>query len=225
MDSNPKKIIMSTNFKTELPILLIVLAPFLYLAQIWNTLPEKVALHWNAAGEIDRWGDKIELLLIPFALPLLTYLILIIAPKIDPKNKLKYMGKKFNNLKFILIVFMSGLAIYILYSTQNEMLLSPGITHIISGLLILILGNYFKTIKHNYFIGIRTPWTLESEIVWRETHILGGKLWFIGGLVIITSTLLTSAPLNEVILISTLTIIIAVPVVFSYIRFKKLKDQ
>ena len=53
---------------------------------------------------------------------------------------------------------------------------------VIIGLLFAFLGNYFKTIKPNYFIGIKTPWTLENEEVWKKTHLIGGKLWFIGGL-------------------------------------------
>lgn len=76
------------TLKKELPIIAIVLLPFLYLAYIWNQLPEKVPVHWNSLGEIDRYGEKIELLLIPLMLPFLVYLIFLIVPKIDPKNKL-----------------------------------------------------------------------------------------------------------------------------------------
>jgi len=66
MDTHIKKIIMQINLKKELPLVAIVAAPFIYLASIWNDLPATVAIHWNVKGEIDRYGDKSELLLIPF---------------------------------------------------------------------------------------------------------------------------------------------------------------
>ncbi|WP_342662761.1 DUF1648 domain-containing protein [Gelidibacter mesophilus] len=77
--------------KKELPLLTIVVLPFVYLASIWNQLPEKVPMHWNVKGEVDRYGNKVELLLIPILLPLLVYVIFLVVPKIDPKNKLKTM--------------------------------------------------------------------------------------------------------------------------------------
>ena len=64
MGAHFKKIIMKTNLQKELPLIIIVLIPFVYLAYVWNSLPEKVPLHWNIEGEIDRYGEKSELILI-----------------------------------------------------------------------------------------------------------------------------------------------------------------
>ena len=82
------------KIKNELPIIGIVLLPFIYLAFLWNQLPKTIPVHWNNNGEIDRFGDKTELLLLPILLPLLTYFIFLVVPKIDPKNKLNNMGNK-----------------------------------------------------------------------------------------------------------------------------------
>ncbi|MEC8832569.1 MAG: SdpI family protein, partial [Bacteroidota bacterium] len=90
--------------------------------------------------------------------------------------------------------------------------------------LFIIFGNYFKTIKANYFIGIRTPWTLENESVWKETHKLGGKIWFAGGLLIILSSLIFNEKINIIIYMSCIAIMVLVPVIYSYLLFKKLKD-
>ena len=65
------------------------------------------------------------------------------------------------------------------------------------GLLFAFLGNYFKTIKPNYFIGIRTPWTLENEEVWKKTHLIGGKLWFVGGLLMALTFVLPNEMLER----------------------------
>lgn len=209
------------NIKKELPLIIVVLLPFLYLAYIWNQLPESVPLHWNFKGEIDRYGDKIELLLIPILLPLLVYGIFLVVPKIDPKKKLHKMGNKFQSLKVLLTTFMSILAIYILYSAKNPTFTNPNHLLILIGILYIILGNYFKTIKANYFIGIRTPWTLESESVWKETHQLGGKLWFIGGILVVLAGFILEEQPNLIVFLIITGIITIVPVVYSYLLFRK----
>lgn len=80
------------KLKKELPLIAVVLLPFIYLAYIWNELPPKVPVHWGINGEANRYGDKTELLLVLVLLPLLTYVSFSIIPKIDPKNKLNKMG-------------------------------------------------------------------------------------------------------------------------------------
>jgi len=157
------------KFKKEIPFLAIALIPFVYLIYIWNRLPEKVPMHWNGAGEIDRYGDKKELVAMLCMLVGITYFVFLIIPYVDPKQKLQNMGNKLNNLRMILTLFMSGLAVFILYSVQQKSSI-PGFVFSIIGLLFAFLGNYFKTIKPNYFIGIKTPWTLENEEVWKK-HI------------------------------------------------------
>lgn len=211
------------KFKKEIPFLAIALIPFVYLIYIWNRLPEKVPMHWNGAGEIDRYGNKKELLVTLFMLVGITYFVFLIIPSIDPKQKLQNMGNKLNNLRMILTLFMSGLAVFILYSVQQKSS-NPRFVFAIIGLLFAFLGNYFKTIKPNYFIGIRTPWTPENEEVWKKTHLMGGKLWFVGGLLMALTFLLP----NEMQLYTFLgitAVITIVPIVYSYLEFKKIKNQ
>lgn len=214
---------MKSSFTKELPSLGFVALPFLYLLFIWNELPEKVPLHWNLKGEIDRFGSKAELILIPILLPLLIYVIFLIIPKIDPKNKLNQMGNKLDNLKLISTVIMSVMALYILYASKMQSFGNLTVLFLANGLLVFVLGNYFKTIKPNYFIGIRTPWTLESEEVWKSTHILGGKLWFAAGILFIISSLVFDIKTNVYICISILSIIIFIPIIFSYVQFNNSK--
>jgi len=81
------------NLKKELPLIGIVLLPFLYLAYVWNQLPAQVPLHYNIKGEVDRYGDKSELILIPIMTSLLIYVIFLAVPHIDPKKQIQKMGK------------------------------------------------------------------------------------------------------------------------------------
>jgi uncharacterized membrane protein len=89
----------------------------------------------------------------------------------------------------------------------------------------MALGNYFKVIKQNYFLGIKTPWTLESEEVWKLTHILAGKLWIVGGLLIVIFSLVIPEDINFYLFITITAIITIVPIVYSYLIFKKLKKS
>lgn len=211
------------NFKKEFPLILIALIPFLYLSFIWTSLPEKVPLHWNAAGIADRWGGKAQLLMIPFLLPVLVYAIFSITPILDPKRKIQYMGNKYYQLKFLIVLIMSVLATFILYATKRQSFFSPNTIIMLAGLLFAVLGNYLPTLKPNYFIGIRTPWTLENETVWKKTHQLAGKFWFPGGLLIIILTFI----IKDLKILHTsfivITIVIAViPMIYSYFAYKRI---
>ena len=214
---------MNLEFKKELPLIGIVLAPFVYLAVIWNNLPEKVPVHWNYNGQIDRWGEKYTLIIIVFLFTIFLYVLMLIIPKIDPKKRLEVMGGKFYQLKFILLLFFSGLALIIVNISKNESLSNPGLINTLIGFLFIVLGNYFKVIQPNYFIGIRTPWTLENKEVWKSTHEFSGKLWMLGGLIIVLSGLLLSNELLKYSLISVMVIIVIVPILFSYFKFKQIK--
>lgn len=212
------------KLKKELPLIGIVLLPFLYLMYVWNQLPEQVPLHYNLKGEVDRYGDKLELIMIPILLPLLIYLIFLAVPYIDPKKQIQKMGNKYDTLKLILTTFMSALALFIIYTAKNQTLTNPNIIFLIIGLLYLIFGNYFKTIKANYFIGIRTPWTLESESIWKETHKLGGKVWFVGGLLVIVCSLLLNKEINAKVFLGITIIIVLIPIVYSNVLYRKEKQ-
>ena len=216
---------MNKNLKKELPIIGFVLLPFIYLAYLWNSLPEKVPMHWNYKGEIDDWGTKYSLLGLIFLLPVFTYVLMLAIPKIDPKKRIELMGGKYYQIKFVLVVFMSVLALFIIHSSKSQTLSSPSIVFVLIGLLFMALGNYFKVIKQNYFLGIKTPWTLESEEVWKLTHILAGKLWIVGGLLIVIFSLVIPEDINFYLFIIITAIITIVPIVYSYLIFKELKKS
>lgn len=209
------------NLRKELPLLLVVALPFLYLGYIYQSLPETVPTHWNGQGEIDGWGAKSTLWIIPFLLPLLMYVLMSIVPKIDPKGMIKQMGAKFYQLKFIIILFMSALALYIIYAAETQSMGTFKTMFLLIGVLFAALGNYMPSLKPNYFIGMRTPWTLESESVWKKTHRLTGKLWLTGGIGIMILALFMEQE-NMLVTFFTITgVITIIPLVYSYIWFKR----
>ncbi|MTH18050.1 SdpI family protein [Flavobacterium sp. LC2016-01] len=216
---------MNLELKKELPIIGIVLIPFAYLAFIWNSLPEKVPVHWNMNGEIDSWGSKSFLVVIVFILPVLMYAVMFAAAKLDPKKRISLMGKKFYNLKFFMVSFMSALAVFLLYVSKNQSASNPNLMYILVGILLMVMGNYFKVIQPNYFIGIRTPWTLESQEVWKATHTFAGKLWFFGGLIIVLGGIIFSGFIFAKAFVGIGFTLAFVPVAYSFIKFKQLEKK
>lgn len=215
---------MKFNLKKEVPLLVVMAIPFIYLAYLWNSLPEKIPIHWNIKGEIDGWGTKDQLLVILLALPVLTYVLFLIIPYIDPKKKLKNMGNKFGHIKFFLVLLMSLLAVFILYSVQHQNGSNIKWAYALMGFLIVGLGNYFPAMKPNYFVGIRTPWTLENESVWKATHKMGGKLWFFGGLLMTLLVLALPTESSFVVFMTGTAVLALVPIIFSYAKYKALKN-
>ncbi|MFB9076887.1 SdpI family protein [Flavobacterium procerum] len=215
---------MNVELKKELPIIGIVLIPFVYLALIWNSLPERVPIHWNSDGEIDNWGSKFTLIAMLFMLPVLTYVIMSVVSKIDPKKKMPLMGGKLFQLKFFLVLFMSLLALVIVYMTKTQSS-SPSFVFVLIGFLFTFFGNYFKVIQPNYFIGIRTPWTLENQEVWKLTHVFAGKLWFIAGFLIIAGSFIIDSSIFIVVFLGIVFTISIVPVIYSYLKYKRLKNE
>ncbi len=210
------------NLKKELPLLVLVAIPFIYLGVIWNQLPDSVPMHWNIQGEIDRYGPKSQVWILPAITSGLIYLILLVVPAIDPKKKIAQMGRKYDQLKFALVASMSALACVIIYMIQQGE--SAGTTPIlvIVGLLIAVLGNYMKTVQPNYFIGIRTPWTLEHPEVWEKTHRLGGKIWFAGGILMIVLAFLTGSQWQLYLILGLPIILAVIPLVYSYQEYRRL---
>ena len=132
------------------------------------------------------------------------------------------MGRKFYQLKFFLVLFMSLLATFIVYITKNQSFSHPRLMYVAVGVLLIVFGNYFKVIQPNYFIGIRTPWTLENQQVWKATHAFAGKLWLAAGFIFILGGL-TFSGFNFAKLFVGIGISIAViPIIYSYFKFKSL---
>lgn len=204
---------------------LIAAIPLVYLAIAWPQLPSTVAMHFNLAGQPDRYGSKNELLVMALVLTLLnagTYLLLTNLHRIDPRKQAAANQPRMRRIALTVVIFMSGVLCIIIHSSHHPGS-AAGFRFIFTGvgLLFCVIGNYMHTLKPNYFAGLRLPWTLESEENWRKTHLLGGKLFFAGGLLIaVTSLLLPVAACIAVVLAVTFGIVIA-SIVYSYRLFKR----
>ena len=198
-------------------IILMAVAGFL----AYNKLPEQVPSHWNASGEVDVYSSKNFAV---FFAPLLAFglwLLLICLPLIDPlrKNYQKF-SKPYFALRAALVLFLGLLYGFTLAAGLGvriniKFFIVPSIS-----ILIAVFGFFMPKIKPNWFVGIRTPWTLQSDEVWQKTHQFAGKTFVLSGLLSIFSLLFRQysfAIFLFVVLAGALA-----PVAYSYFVFKQM---
>jgi uncharacterized membrane protein len=206
--------------KSEMAVLGLILLSFILAVFLYPYMPEQMASHWNARGEVDGYMSKFwGLFLVPFTL-LGVGILFIVIPRIDPlKANIERFRRNYDG--FMVIFFIIMLAFYaqvILWNSGIE--ISPNkIFPIGLGLLLFYVGVLCEKAKRNWFIGIRTPWTLSSEAVWDKTHKLAGKLFKIAGAVALIGVFFGRYAflfiLIPVVLISLYTVI------YSYIEFQR----
>jgi uncharacterized membrane protein len=209
-------------------IWLVALVPGIYLATSWKSLPETVAMHFDLKGNPDRYGNKTELMLMVALLSLMAvgiYFLLSNVYKIDPKRYAAENKDRLQKMGFAVGTFIAALCCVIIYSTKKGSI-EFGLRYIFAGvgLLFSLMGNYMHNIKPNYFAGLRVPWTLNNEENWRKTHMMAGKLWFAGGLLIAILCLLLPDAISLIIFFTVTLILVIIPVVYSYRLYKKNKE-
>ncbi len=160
--------------------ILILASPFVVLAFLWPSLPDRVPIHWNVYGEADGFAGKwMGTLLLPALNVAVTFFIVAVF-HLDPKLKKaspearKSSAGFYQTVRLLMSSFLSVLSILMLLIAVG-VLINLNIVIYLSTLgLLLVFGNLMGKIAPNYFAGIRTPWTLESPTVWRQTHRVGG---------------------------------------------------
>jgi len=205
---------------------LFIIAPAIYLAIAWNTLPETIAMHFNLKGDIDRYGSKNELatmIMILIAVNALVYLLLPQVYRIDPKRYAAENKGRLFRIAFAVSVFTSAVLCLIIYSSiHGNIKFSMRFILAGVGLMLAVVGNYIYNIKPNYFAGIRLPWTLNNDENWKKTHLLGGKLLFGGGLLIAVICLFTPFLFSMITLFTILLLVIMTTCIYSYRLYKKM---
>jgi uncharacterized membrane protein len=201
--------------------LLIIVATFLISLYFYPQLPEEIASHWNAQGKVDDYMPKFWGLFLMPIISSLMLLLFIVIPKIDPlKRNIEKFRNYFDTFVIMIIIFM--FYIYLLsllwnLGTRFDMLqlLMPAI-----GLIFYYAGVLVENSKRNWFIGIRTPWTLSDERVWNKANKLGGKIFKISGIIAILSLLI---PDYSLVLVLVPVILGSIYVVaFSYFEYMRL---
>ena len=204
------------NWKVLAITSIVSLLPILAGVILWNQLPEQMPTHWNAAGEVDGWSSK------PFAvfgLPLILMAVqwlCMLGTCADPKKN-NHPEKILHLVLWIIPVLSVVLHVITYAAALGKEVRMEMVMPVLVGLLLAIVGNYLPKCKQNYTIGIKIPWTLNSEENWNRTHRFAGRLWLICGLAIMLSGFFGGF---WVFLPAALLMVIA-PCVYSYVLYRK----
>jgi uncharacterized membrane protein len=211
---------MCIKRKAEMFSLGIVLVSFALAVYFYPIMPDQIASHWNIQGNVDGYTDKLWALFLMPSISLLLLLLFLAIPRIDPlkENIAKFRGyfDGFIMLIMLFLLYLFGLTIIWNFGTKFNMIwaLVPAFVG-----LFYYVGILVENAKRNWFIGIRTPWTIMNENVWNRTHKLGGKLFKISALIAVLGMLFEDYALWFV-----LVPVIAVSaylVVYSYFEYQK----
>jgi uncharacterized membrane protein len=175
--------VMKLSWRVELVQLAIVAALFVVAAAAWPLVPDRIPIHWNLEGEADGYGGKFSGLLL---LPLVTlgvYLLLVFLPRVDPGYRnYQLFATAYNAIRITIIVFLAAVyAVIVLVALGYRVNVST-VIGLGMGILFGVLGLCMRQIRPNWFVGVRTPWTLTSKLSWEKTHRLAGWLFIAMGL-------------------------------------------
>jgi len=214
---------MSTKLSVTLITIFIVLGVIIS-AVAYPLLPEQVASHWGANDQVDGYMSRFWGVALMPLITLAMALLFLAIPAMDPlKENIAKFREAFNTFIVLIVAFMLYVHILTLiynlgYTFRMSLALIPGL-----GLIFVFAGVMMAKAKRNYFIGIRTPWTLANDYVWDETHKLGSKLFIAAGILSVLTMFLGE---NGFWLMMVLILGAAfVPVVYSYILFRRLANK
>lgn len=210
------------NLKKELPLLLMIIAAFAISIYFYPMLPDRIPTHWNFKGEIDGYSGKLSGAYMLPVMNLVMYGLFLLLPALDPRREnYKLFSSTYIYFRYLFHLFFLGLHAIIIAAALGYSVDTGRLVMLAVSLLFMLMGNVMGRVKHNYFVGIKTPWTLHSEEVWKKTHRLAALLWTVAGLMGVVFALLK---VNiEWIFIVILMVPALAPIIYSYIIFNKLR--
>ncbi|HTS88052.1 MAG TPA: SdpI family protein [Gemmatimonadales bacterium] len=211
--------------RTEWPLWGILGVMFVIVAVNWHAVPDQMPVHWGLSGQPDRWGGRAEGLLLLPCVAVGLYLILLLAPRIDP-GRANYVSfaTSYAAIRFVLLLVLLGVQVATILAARGVPIDISRIVPLLVGALMAFLGSVFSRLRPNWFIGIRTPWTLSSKRSWDETHHLGGWVFIILGLLLM-STALVRATWYLIAALAAIGAGILLLVVYSYVVWSRDPDK
>ncbi len=210
--------------KVNIAIIAIIVISFIIAIYVYPTFPENVASHWNAKGEVDGYMSKFWGVFLMPIISIVIFLMFVFIPKLDPlkRNVKKFRGYFDGFILFMIIFFFYVYILTVLYNLGITFNMTYAILPAMA-ILFYLMSILLKNCKRNWFIGIKTPWTLSSDRVWEKTHKLGSKLFKIIALLLLVGLFFPDKGLTLFIL--PLFVMIIWLYIYSYLEFKKEKKK
>jgi uncharacterized membrane protein len=187
----------------------------------WSWLPERIPTHWDIHGRIDGWSARWPGAFVLPAIAMALWLVLPLLRRLDPRranyDRFDDTFWLVMNLVLVSVAFMHLLMLGAALGYVTDM---TRWLIVLLGAVVVVLGNYLPRIRSNWWLGVRTPWTLESEKVWRDTHRLAGRTFMAGGVIAMMAALLPPESRFWV-GVGALMVAAFVPVVYSYFLWRR----
>ncbi len=201
---------------------LVLLLPVAIGVILWDQLPDRIATHWGLEGTPDGWSGKgMAVFGIPLMLLAMHWLAVLITG-CDKRNK-EQSPKVFRLVLWIIPVMSVFLCSFVYLTALGWAWNVKTAVCMMLGLLFVVIGNYLPKCRQNHFIGVRIKWTLQNEENWNMTHRFAGKLWLVGGLLLVVVGFLPPAA-SAVGLMAVVLLMVLLPVIYSGWYHKK-KEQ
>ncbi|MEW9571004.1 SdpI family protein [Rhodanobacter sp. Si-c] len=190
-------------------------------AWLYPQLPAEVPTHWDLHNHVNGITSRFWAAAFPTLGVLAVAVLSVVLPAASPRQ---FAIRRFGDVWGVLMLVMQGFVLVaslgMLLAGAGYAVSMPTIVMLATGVLYLLLGNYMGKLRRNFFIGIRTPWTLASDAVWERTHRFGGRLFMLGGLVTVLIALVDPAPWLLLIVLAAMWLIAAGYSYFIHLRLE-----
>jgi len=214
---------MNKKFWLSIIIIIVQIALALYLSS-FIVDDARIPSHWNMRGEIDGYTGKWTAVFLFPGINILMFIIMLILPIISVRYREtpERFSRMIPQITNIVIFFFAIIHIYTLLLGAELITNTGTFLYYALGLMFILLGNILPKMPSSFFIGIRTPWTLSSEHVWRKTHKIGGICFVISGLLMIFISAIwgNNSTALTIMFVLFITIILC-PILYSFLLYKK----
>ena len=218
---------MNKKFWISIIIIIVQIVLALYLSSFIAD-DAKVPSHWNIRGEIDGYSNKWTAILLFPGINFLLFIFMLILPIISVRYKesSERSSRMVPIITNIIIFFFAVIHIYTLLLGAELLLSNGSFLYYSLGLMFILMGNILPKMPSSFFIGIRTPWTLSSEYIWRKTHKVGGVCFVLSGLIMIFSSAIwgNNSTALTIMFILFMTFVLY-SVLYSFLLYKKDEDN
>ncbi|HEX6764519.1 MAG TPA: SdpI family protein [Polyangiaceae bacterium] len=208
--------------RAELLGLGFVMGSFALVAAFYERLPALVPTHWNARGVADGFMPKQVGAFLSPAITASVWILFLVIPRVSPRGyRIERFQTAYDIINLAMLAVFFSLGVIVLLAGSGARVPMERAVPVAVGALFLVIGNFMGKVTKNFFLGIRTPWTLANDEVWLRTHRLGGKLLALAGLAMIASGVVGGA---HIVILPVVLVAVFVPIAYSYFLYRKLES-
>lgn len=186
-------------------------------------LPETVPTHWNIHGQADGWGGKWQLTVLFPALNAGIVLLLVALPLLGPfRANFEKFRVAYGRIGIVIVAALTAMDVVFLLKADGATFDLGSALCVVIGLMLALMGNWLGKVRRNFYVGIRTPWTLANEDVWERTHRVGAKLFVAQGLLAAVVGLLAPSFVCFIVLIGGILAVTLWTILYSYLLYRRM---